>query len=398
MRIVHINATDARGGAAIAMMRHNEAMCRAGLDSCIVVANHSNGIDRLKQSLYFRINSKREAKLCSTANFSLMNFGLPLHKKSIVREADVIFLHWVCANTLSIEGVEQILKLGKPTFWYMHDMFPFTGGCHYALGCNGYKSDCANCPQITNPHCMDVATKQLSCKIAHWSKYKNLEFVSPSTWEAECAKQSALCAGHKIHVAANILDTEIYKPMESMKVDFGLDPNKKTILFGATRIGSPYKGAKYAHECLSMLDPNKFEGLVIGKADMDFISDLPIRVVQTGFLNNDAEIAKAYNACDTFILTSIAESFGQVVAEAMACGKPCVSFPIGGAIDLIANGITGCLTSTYDARELRDKIEWLFEDTNRYNVISMAARNQVVMNNSFMNVLSVHTELSNIID
>ena len=32
-------------------------------------------------------------------------------------------------------------------------------------------------------------------------------------------------------------------------------------------------------------------------------------MVQTGFLTEDKLIAAAYNACDTFIMTSIAESF-----------------------------------------------------------------------------------------
>lgn len=397
MKIVHINATDARGGAAIAMMRHHEAMCRAGLDSKVVVANHPDWCDRLRQSAYFRINSKREANLCSTANFSLMNFGLPLHRNPIVREADAIFLHWVCANTLSIDGVEAILKLGKPTFWYMHDMFPFTGGCHYALECNGYKSDCSDCPQITNPRSKKLAFEQLTKKIKHWGKYSNLEFVAPSTWEADCALQSALCCGHKVHVAANILDTDVYKPMPSTKVDFGLDPNKKTILFGATRIGSPYKGAKYAHDCMSMLDPEHFEGLVIGRGDMNFISDLPIKVVQTGFLNNDADIARAYNACDTFIMTSIAESFGQVVAEAMACGKPCVGFPTGGVLDLIQHESSGYLTNHNDATELKDGIEWIFKDGDLYNTLSINARKQIFMNNSFFNIINIHIELNGLI-
>lgn len=393
MKIVHINATDARGGAAIGMMRHNESMIRAGLDSKVITANHPIGFDKILGSLYFRVNSRREAKLQSIANFSLMNFGMSLHKNPIVREADVIFLHWVCANTLSIKGVEHILKLGKPTFWYMHDMFPFTGGCHYALDCNGYMGNCDSCPQIANTSYKNTAAKQLMEKIRYWSKYSNLEFVAPSVWEADCARQSALCVGHKIYVAANLIDTDIYKSMECTKAVFGLDPNKRTILFGATRIGSPYKGALYAHECLSMLDSDRYEGLVIGKADMDFISDLPIHVVQTGFLNNDLDIAKAYNACDTFLMTSIAESFGQVVAEAMACGKPCVGFPTGGVLDLIKHERNGFLTLNYDAKELKSGIEWLFKDEKRYHKLSENARLQILNNNSYHNVLKVHSEL-----
>lgn len=394
MKIVHINATDARGGAAIACMRHNEAMCAVGLQSEVLVASKTHGIDRLLQSFYYRINNRRESKLHATANFSLMSYGLPLYNNPIVKSADIIFLHWVCANSLSINGVERILQLGKPTFWYMHDMFPFTGGCHHALSCMGYTKQCLNCPQIGNKSYKGVAAKQLAHKIDHWRHYSNLEFIAPSSWEADCARESTLCRGHNVHVVPNILNTDIYRPLNvAAKVSLGLDPNKKTILFGATRISSPYKGAQYAQACLKMLDPNSYEGLVIGRADMSFISQLPLRVVQTGFLTDDDSIVRAYNACDTFLMTSIAESFGQVVCESMSCGKPCVSFPTGGVLDLIKHQENGFLTRNYDPVELKEGIEWLFSDEARYKYISHSARTQVVENYSYSKVLDIHSEL-----
>ena len=394
INIVHINATDTRGGAAIACSRLNEAMNRAGLHSTMVVTNHETGINKILKSVYYRINNPMEKRLCASANFSIMDYGMPLYKDPLVKDADVIFIHWVCANTLSIRGVEKILELGKPTFWFMHDMFPFTGGCHYALSCNGYKVSCSNCPQIGNERYKDFAAGQLRRKLGHWIQYPNLAFISPSKWEAKCAESSALCKGYDIFVAGNVLDTDIYRPLDaSFKEYFGLDPNKKTILFGATRIGSPYKGAKYAHECLSMLTSDHYEGLVIGKADLDFISDLPINVVQTGFLSDDNTIAKAYNACDTFLMTSIAESFGQVVSEAMACGKPCVGFPTGGVLDLIRHKETGFLTKQYNAVDLKEGIEWLFADCERYNRLSQSCRSQIVEHNSFNKVLEIHQEL-----
>lgn len=166
------------------------------------------------------------------------------------------------------------------------------------------------------------------------------------------------------------------------KTAIWIGPKEKTILFGATRISSPYKGANFAAECLNMLDPNRYEGLVIGRADADFISNLSIHVVQTGFLTEDKLIAAAYNACDTFIMTSIAESFGQVVLEAMSCGKPCVGFPTGGVVDLIRHNKSGYLTQGYDASELKAGIEWLFSDEERYNRLSHAARRQILNENS----------------
>lgn len=393
-KIVHINATGARGGAAIACSRLNDALNRAGISSSMLVADNPSLINRIKKSIFYRINHPKELLLDTEANFSLMRFGLPIYKSREVMDADIIFIHWVCANTLSIEGVEKTLQLGKPTFWFMHDMFPFTGGCHYSLSCDRYKGDCNDCPQIRNKSYKEEARKQLLRKINHWTDYRNLEFIAPSNWEAKCASESSLCRGHKVHVAANIIDTTTYKPAtNSFKEKFGLDVNKRTILFGASRINSPYKGAHYAKDCLKMLDPERFEGLVIGNADSSFVKDLPIKVIQTGFLSDDATIAMAYNACDTFIMTSIAESFGQVVAEAMACGKPCIGFPTGGVLDLIKHGQTGFLTKKYEASELIDGIRWIFADGERYNELSRRCRNQILEQNSFLRVKDIHKEI-----
>ncbi|SHF10679.1 Glycosyltransferase involved in cell wall bisynthesis [Bacteroides faecichinchillae] len=395
MKIVHINATDARGGAAIACTRLNEAMKLVRLQSKIVVASNVNGINHILKSIYYRLNSRRESRLQPMANFSLMDFGMPIYHNPIVRDADLIFLHWICANSLSIKGVEKILKMGKPTFWFMHDMFPFTGGCHYALSCNGYTLRCNCCQQVGNDILKGVAEKQLAKKIKHWAHYPNLNFIAPSSWEAKCAKMATLCQGHEVYTVPNVLDTSLYCPLDiDAKKEFGLTLGKRTILFGATRIQSPYKGAKYAHDCLKLLDPNLYEGLVIGRADTNFISDLPIRVVQTGFLSDDHTIAMAYNACDTFLMTSIAESFGQVVAEAMACGKPCVSFPTGGVLDLIEHKVNGYITQNYAPAELKEGLDWVFADNERYRLLSLSARRQIENNNSYDKVLELHYELA----
>lgn len=81
--------------------------------------------------------------------------------------------------------------------------------------------------------------------------------------------------------------------------------------------------------------PQKYEGLIIGHAPSDFVKDLDLRIVETGYLNDNLSLTLAYNACDTFIIPSVAENYPNVVLESMACGKPCVGFNTGGIPDLI---------------------------------------------------------------
>lgn len=404
MKIVHINTSDTGGGAAIACARHCEAMLSDGHDAKIFVVTKTSRKDYVPHPhwgwrlyllpIYRVLYSKFIGKLQSMGTFSVMKYGLPFFNLNEVKNADVIFIHWVNGNALSLKGVESILNLGKPTYWYMHDMFPITGGCHHSLTCNGYKNDCVNCPIIGNTKFKKVAYNQLKQKIKHWQNYTNLEFVTPSTWLSNCVKESKIAEGHRVHIVPNLLNTDIYKPMDiNAKRIFGLDPNKKTILFGAAGINSIYKGSKFAQDCLKQLNPEKYEGIVIGSANKDFIRNIPIRIIETGYLSDDISLALTYNACDTFIISSIAENYPNVVLEAMSCGKPCIGFRTGGIPDLIKHEQTGYLTNNKTAEELIKGIEWLFADENRYHILSSAAREQILENNSYLNIKHIYNEI-----
>ena len=49
----------------------------------------------------------------------------------ILKEADIINLHWINGGFLSLKSLEKLSELNKPVVWTLHDMWAFTGGCHY---------------------------------------------------------------------------------------------------------------------------------------------------------------------------------------------------------------------------------------------------------------------------
>lgn len=395
LKIVHISASDIGGGASIAACRHCEAMLKIGIDSRIVTltkGSHKNYVKKLHLGwrvlllLYHSLFvEKTKKRLQPKGTFSIMKYGQRFDEEKAVKGADYIILHWVNNNCLNVNGIEKILQLGKPTYWYMHDMFPITGGCHHSLGCEGYQDKCTECPLIKNEK--GIASKQLQSKLKHWAKYKNLEFITPSTWLGNCVEKSILAKGHKVHVVPNVIDTEFFKPLPfDTKVVFGLDPNKKTILFSADLSGSVYKGSEYTIDCLKQLDPYKYEGLIIGNMPQGLQEMVPIRISATGYLVDSISLVVAYNACDTFIISSIAENYPNVVMEAMSCGKPCVGFQTGGIPDLIHHETNGYITSENNSEELFKGINYLFEDDDRYNLLSKNARMQIVETNDYNKV------------
>lgn len=392
MKIVHINTNDLGGGAAIAASRHCEAMLQEGVDAKLVTLSKGShkpyvkkihlGLRNLLAQLFTLLHGRKLKKIQPTGTFSVMCYGHPFHKDKDIREADAIVIHWVNKNCLSINGVEQLLKLGKPTIWYMHDMFPITGGCHHSLGCNGYCKDCSDCPLI-NGSDRALAKRQLKSKLKHWKKYSNLAFVTPSNWLADCVRKSALAQGHEVKVIPNTIDTDKFKPLPfDCKSIFGLDSNKKTILFSADLSGSIYKGSQYTIDCLKQLDPKEYEGLIIGNVPKGLQEEVPIKVVATGYLTDSLSLVLAYNACDTVLISSIAENYPNIILEAMASGKPCVGFNVGGIPDLIKDGETGYVVSVEDLKALSEKIQMLMMSDN-YKWMSHKAREQVLSENNY---------------
>jgi glycosyltransferase involved in cell wall biosynthesis len=55
------------------------------------------------------------------------------------------------------------------------------------------------------------------------------------------------------------------------------------------------------------------------------------------------ELAKYFAMADVFVFPSRWETFGLVMIEAMACGTPVAAYPCQGPLDVIDEGITGCM-------------------------------------------------------
>ena len=55
------------------------------------------------------------------------------------------------------------------------------------------------------------------------------------------------------------------------------------------------------------------------------------------------DLAEYYQMADVFVFPSKWETFGIVMIEAMACGTPVAAYPVQGPLDVIDEGITGCM-------------------------------------------------------
>lgn len=69
-----------------------------------------------------------------------------------------------------------------------------------------------------------------------------------------------------------------------------------------------------------------------------------------------------YASADVFLFPSVSETYGNVVAEAMASGLPCVIADGGGSRDFIEQGVNGFKCSPYDAAHYVAKIELILNN------------------------------------
>lgn len=396
MNVLHINYSDKIGGAAIAAYRHHEAMQKAGIDSNMLVILQS---DKTNQSIktpfinkyllllinrvYFLLHSFILRFYKPFASFSIAFGGFSLYNHPSVKRADIIYLHWINASMLSIDDIEKILKTGKNIYWYMHDMYPITGGCHHAFECTKYQNSCHKCPLLFGVKILDVSSCQFKKKIKSWQKYNNLKVITPSKWLADCVSKSTIFKEHEIHVFPNVINTKRFKPINKCvaKELIGVSKSKKIILFGADNINNPYKGWEYLKKAMNKLNPEEYECLVFGTHNQSISSEIKIKTRYTGYLKDDYSLVAVYNAADVFISPSLADNYPNVILEAMACGLPCIGFNVGGIPDLIQHQETGYVSKYKDTNDLVKGINWIFQSD--YNLLSEKARSFIVSNCSY---------------
>jgi glycosyltransferase involved in cell wall biosynthesis len=261
--------------------------------------------------------------------------------------------------------LRRLFALGKPVVWTLHDMWPFTGGCHYSASCEKYKTDCARCPQLADDP-FDLPAAVLRDKVELF-RGANLTIVTPSRWLAACARESRLFKGVRVEVIPNALETELYQPLpkQEAKKALGIPTDAVTLLFGAENAEERRKGfqelvaaighCRESEAFRRLAAQGKIRVICFGRADAA-LSSLGLPTVTLGYLTSDAEIARAYAAADLFVLPSLEDNLPNTMLEAMSCATPVVAFDVGGMPDMVTDGKTGRLVPAGDVRALGEAI------------------------------------------
>lgn len=384
MKVVHISYKDDQEGAAIAVDRICQSLIRAGVDSQILAQkkvsdkSYSRSIANSKLQKAFSFLRVGLDLLINgllvkdkSPYFTLPFIGCDVSKHQMLREADVIHLHWVNRGFLSLGSIEKIVGLGKPVVWTLHDSWAFTGGCHMTGQCVKYQASCVSCPLTIGP---DLTKHFQSKKKKLAAKNSNISFAAPSKWMAQKASSSDVLGDRTVAVLPNCVDTSIYKPLDRMSARtlFNLPLDKSIVLFNITN--DTRKGISYVRQVIAQLteyDKNiLFVGFGTSNVQNTVFADLPITSV--GRINDNYSMAVLYNACDVLIAPALEEPFGQTYIEAMACGTPCVSFDYSGPKDIIEHRIDGYLAENLSVNSLIDGVSYCLNNKENLGAAAIA--------------------------
>lgn len=286
-----------------------------------------------------------------------------------VQEADILNFHWM-AGYINFDEIARLLP-DKPIVWTLHDMNPFTGGCHYAGDCLKYKNNCGACPQLGSIDENDISRKVWEIK-DHAYSHLNINVLTPSKWLGRCAKESSLFGRFPVHVIANGFPLDKYFPKnrESLRDNLNIPLDQKVILFGADNILNERKGLKYFLHALSQIVVKRKDIALafFGHFHEDFKIPFEVPIYQFGTVADEMKLSAIYSLADVFVIPSLEDNLPNTVVESMASGTPVVGFNIGGIPDMVENGVTGQTAKAKDVDDLASAITKVIDAKNYYEM------------------------------
>jgi glycosyltransferase involved in cell wall biosynthesis len=286
----------------------------------------------------------------------------------------IVHLHWM-AKFIDWKSFWQSMPAHQIVVWTLHDMNPFTGGCHFASGCRRFVDGCGQCPQLPKPSPNDFSREFLEIKRASLRSVR-LHVVTASQWLSDMAKQSPVFENvESFHRIPYGLPIDQCQPIdrEVARAKLGIAQTPFVFAFGALDLDIRRKGIPELMEAMRRLGRrDDVIGLALGDGHMD-LSDIGFEVRSLGSIPTLKQRIEIYSACNAFVLPSTEDNFPLTGLEALASGTPIIAFDIGGIPDFVRHQETGLL-SEVDPAALATNLQRLIDGPSLTKVLGNQAR------------------------
>ena len=329
IQVIHIS-TGHSGGSGLAARRLNAALNDSGIKSHFLALSnkfydpteHEGEIQRnFRQRIISAINSRFQAKLSKKFFFSAYSLdvlSIKKLRKFVTSDSTVLHFHnWF--NLVDQKKISKLLKLGFPIAITLHDERFYTGGCHHAFDCNGFKDKCTNCPQITNRlKTIPVLNLNKSVKRFQFNKNK-LQIIAPSMWIYNRARESQVLRNHEIQFISNTLGNfGMNKLKKETRLPNLLDP--KIIGVASVDLNSHLKGADIILNLQKLFTQEALDYSLV------FLSDIKFKgILQLNF----------WETIDVLLVPSRADNSPNIIHEAKRFGIPIIATEVGGITELL---------------------------------------------------------------
>ena len=377
MKVTHLSFSKS-GGAGSVASNLSTALISLGIDSSLQNSIDSDLRDKPFALPVHTVAASLDEYLIKSQAFSnpvsFLREGLSTNSDSLIGTSDILHLHWT-PGQVTMEQVGKLLDEGKSIVWTLHDMWPFTAGCHYSGHCDRFLTGCRSCPAVKAIfHSLVTKTFQVKHEV-FGSLRRNLVFVAPSKWMKSKAQSSSLVANQRIEVIPNpvaAVDTNGFVSSREFKSQLGIPGNSFLVVFSAANLGDKRKNLSEVIEALASLNRLRPELslvlLLVGGGTPPESNDLPIK--HLGFLRGK-ELKSAIASSDVAVNFSKDENLSLAGIEALAVGTPLVVLNSGGNPELVGDTKTGYLVQ--DVNELQARISELASNLSLVTQMGLAA-------------------------
>ena len=357
MKIIHISFSDNFGGANIAAVRLNNSL-KKKIDSRLIVYNKKKkdkNILKFKDNSFLTHKGKNYiSKLILLLFNKKNNNSLNIFSSNLVNiinqsDADIVHLHWINNELLSIKDISRI---NKKIVWTAHDMWPFCGSEHYSYDKKYFKIYKKRENNYLN---FDISKLIWFQKKKYYSK--KINFIAPSLWMKNKIEKSTLCKDNPTYLVRNPIDTSIWKFRKCSK-------KKNKIILAICAYDLFNDQRKGFIELINKLNNFNFnfnlEIYAIGKQDKLEIKS-KIKIKYFGYIKNENKISKIFNKCDALLMPSEADNFPNVGVEALASGLPIITLNNNGINEILLDGYNGLKIDSFNNKTFEKIFKWLNE-------------------------------------
>jgi putative colanic acid biosynthesis glycosyltransferase len=372
MKIVHINTTDDRGGAAkIAYLLHKELNEISGIQSRMLVREKNTDDSSVNT---FGISGWRRWWSILTARNHTFLGGEQLLKHAWIQEADIIHLHNIHGYYFHLPILQELAKT-KKIIWTLHDMWTLTGHCGTSLSLNPNMDGLYACQgQFEYEPILWPRSRALGLSKKSILASLPVTYVTPSEWLKEKVGKSYL-EKHPVIKIPNGLDTAVFHNQKNRKPEIlrelNITPDKKIILFIANSFNDPVKGGDTLKQILRDKRLEQFQCIAIGKGKLPKYPHL----LHIPYVRNVALISKYYASADVLVYPALADNFPSVVIESLLSGTPVIAYDAGGLKEQIRESIDGQIVAPGDyERYIASLIEILKNPPDSQEISNHAAK------------------------